>query len=607
MQADDPHRAGIGNDARITKGKRLFALASVERWNLVLCFLSAFALFLIILQATPRVADTSYRLEGKDQTWQTLYLPLSVSTSASSATLHTSLVLGSPYPSIFVVTSSGCPKNVTLNGMSVPAVSVSCTQSGARLSLSSFVHPGSNALSADVAARSGKVNFKIYAAPDDPLILSLCILLFAILLAGTLLAIRPSVSAGKIPSMILIICSGTILRFFYVLSTTYNVRSYDWSGHAEYIRYILQNLAIPPATGGWQFYHPPLYYLLTALWSSLGWMMGGDAARVVLDAQSFSLVLSLATLGVGCWIGRMLFDKKEDHLSLTLFCALIAFFPAIVYHAARVSNDVLLLLITFLAFALLLRWWRRPNRIDWCLASIVIGLGVLTKNNALPLIPIAWGLAAMRRGFTSRERAKLVGISALILIAVTGLLFLVRPPFHDATLIGNNLNPRLLVSNSFDNLVTFNPWEILTHPYNNTWLDSARRQFFWEFFFRSAFFGEFSMGLIPLAVTLLLSGIFLIPVVIFGFLRSFAARDDDAIPLALTTVILLASILYLRIVSPYSPSQDFRYVPLLVVTLGAYILKSVATLPHLLREFILSCFAVLLFCSLTLLIALTLK
>ena len=283
MNAGDPHRFSHDHDAAVRGGARgkIFGLASIDKWNLAFCWISAFVLFLILLQFTPRVANTSYLPDGKNQLWQTSYLPLSVTTKASGATVHTSLLLGSPHPSLLLVAASSCPTQISIDGIPVPPSAITCSKSGGILALSHFLHRGSNDFSAEIAASHGRVTFTITSAPADPLQLILFLLLFATLLGGVLLSIRPSIKRGNIPTLLLIFVGGTMLRFLYVLSTTYNVRSYDWVGHVEYIRYILQNLAVPPPTGGWQFYHPPLYYTLAALWGSLGWMMGKDPARLI--------------------------------------------------------------------------------------------------------------------------------------------------------------------------------------------------------------------------------------------------------------------------------------------------------------------------------------
>jgi hypothetical protein len=57
-------------------------------------------------------------------------------------------------------------------------------------------------------------------------------------------------------------------------------------GHIDYVQYMFTHWSVPPAQGGWEFYQPPLYYFLSALWMQAGQLLGrplsvlGDGLRL---------------------------------------------------------------------------------------------------------------------------------------------------------------------------------------------------------------------------------------------------------------------------------------------------------------------------------------
>ena len=73
---------------------------------------------------------------------------------------------------------------------------------------------------------------------------------------------------------LLLLGTSFLLKFFYVCYTPITRRQHDvgkfgdTDNHAGYITYLLQHHQLPDfdPRGHWQFYHPPLHHMISALW-----------------------------------------------------------------------------------------------------------------------------------------------------------------------------------------------------------------------------------------------------------------------------------------------------------------------------------------------------
>jgi hypothetical protein len=150
----------------------------------------------------------------------------------------------------------------------------------------------------------------------------------------------------------------------------------------------------------------------------------------------------------------------------------------------------------------------------------------------------------------------------------------------------DGLPPALTLPSELRNFVTFDPAQIVTHPENFPWDDSQRRQFLLEFFFRSAFFGEFTFAghLRPLERAILVSALLGLPLMAFGVARELG--DAHPIwPMVASAAVLLGAFVMYRMKFPFAPSQDFRYVTFLAVPLTFFAVRGAFDLPRLARPF----------------------
>lgn len=405
------------------------------------------------------------------------------------------------------------------------------------------------------------------------------LILFIGVMVGSLYVLLKYWDKSQAVGLYLIFLGGALLQILYSLLTSHSVRQWDWRGHFEYINYVVWTFQIPPAQFGWETWQPPLYYFAVALFVRFELMMGRSVSYLLSDIKTLSVLMTIATLAVGIWIAKMLFPKKRDVVYTYIFSSVLAVFPGLILFSSHISNDVPLLLISFLFFAFLLRWWLYGKLSDWYLACFMIGLGLLTKSNAMPLLGIAFISLLLWRGVNWRRKVRIFSVSLLLILLMTGWFYVLRFGVEGETyIVGNQVSSRMAVENSFYHLAVFNPVRIVKLPFNHNWDDTSGRSFFWEYLFRSAFFGEFDYGVVmaPISRLLLMLGILALPVAYMGFCKDIADGWYKNLPIWLSFFILIAAIFSFRIKSPFSPSQDYRYIPLVIVPVVYYVLKGFA-------------------------------
>ena len=422
----------------------------------------------------------------------------------------------------------------------------------------------------------------IGAADNDPMLLLPKLLVVLLLCLGGIW-----IACKKTPWCWWVIPLGTIsvfLRLLYVLNTSHTERAHDVDGHLEYIRYIATNLALPPLKEGWETFQPPLYYIIGAVWYRFGMISGRAESLLTRDLQWGALCASVFVALIGIWIGWLLFPERKQRILAVLFGSVIAVFPGLIYFAARINNDVFVHFWIFLAMALALLWKRSSKMRWWYLAMFMTGLGILSKGNALLFVPVLMGALLLSSKVSWRKKSIHVIGGVLLLTILTGWFFGMRLSQGQSHIVDNmyNIDSRLAVSNDIGLFTKFNPVRMLMQPYNNVWDDSSGRQNFFEYFFRSAFYGGFNFGksLQPLSAFLLLLALLLCIPMITGFWNAIWHNTRTSSLLWLTFLCVTGGHIGLRIIAPFVSSQDFRHSFLLLVPCTAFILQGISGMSH---------------------------
>lgn len=192
---------------------------------------------------------------------------------------------------------------------------------------------------------------------------------------------------------------------------------FDYQGHLDYVRYIDFTARLPLADRGWQMYHPPAYYVTTALVFEALHRIGlpltlTDAGRLLSCfawiVQGIAAVIAVRALGGG-WVGA------------SAAAALVWLLPGQAMMGTMVYNETFTGLGVALVTLGVILWQRDHPR--WGLPMLALGLliAMLSKYSGLTAaviaIPIIVRIGAHRLRWT---------LAALAPGLVLGLVFYLR-------------------------------------------------------------------------------------------------------------------------------------------------------------------------------------
>lgn len=207
-----------------------------------------------------------------------------------------------------------------------------------------------------------------------------------------------------------------LLRMLYALCTPLWLGPDEYS-HLLYIQHIYEAHTLPVVRGsmfsgfgGYEYYQPPLYYMVAAVPYWLCELLGLELYAKVVVLRSLSVLLG-TILVIVCYRGARLFF--EDDARPLFVAALVATLPSLVMVSSTINNSSLAYLLFTLFLVVLFRGLYRQR--DAVLAGILLGLAMLTKSTALA----GMGLLVLY------DRGRL-GIMALALSAIVASPMLVR-------------------------------------------------------------------------------------------------------------------------------------------------------------------------------------
>ncbi|MGH7293690.1 MAG: hypothetical protein ACRELB_02100, partial [Polyangiaceae bacterium] len=242
-------------------------------------------------------------------------------------------------------------ESIAIDGFEVPLGGVEAAKlddynAGISCPLGRYVGPGDHRVLVRVRDRAGPGGLDVRVDPRGgaPLAELLAGAAGAILLAGA--AMRRARARW---ATVLLAATAIAVRLAYLVATPHYLRSHDPLQHFDYVTYLLDHHALPRARDGFEFYHPPVYYLVSALLvAALRALRFGEGAIFgALQLESVAGELGFAALAVataklwidripGSQLGRRLWSR--DGLA-ALCAALLLLWPSSVLHSVRVGND----------------------------------------------------------------------------------------------------------------------------------------------------------------------------------------------------------------------------------------------------------------------------
>lgn len=499
----------------------------------------------------------------------------SVENNASVLTL--TLYKGSMASPVYRVHPSVCVTQVYANNVEIAHEKL-CDSFGELLDLSDAIRSGQNTIALHFERNEKHINFSLKPTSLYPPTFFLYISTFVSSIL-TIVLVAAAEKKMRYFGCIATAFLGICLQIFYVSRTPYFVRAWDWDGHVQYIQYMLQHWSVPPIDQGFEFFQPPLYYFLSALWVRMGNIVGiVQGMDFIQHVQVLSVILISSSVVSTFWIARNAFSKANQKIERALLVLTVAVFPGIVFASSRINNDVLLLALSYLSFATLLHWWRTGKANFWYANCVILGIGFLTKTSMLPLFGIA-GLSLLLRPHQKvRTILMLGGVGIGIVLLLAGWLWFLRIAFEEQRHVVGNLsllNSALKDTTSPD-FFTFNPLEIINRPFNLIWNESFRRSIFWENLLKSAYVGEWNHAqetrlILQAALAL---NLLAIPLVLTGFIGDLRTSWRANAPFWLALLILPSAALANRIICPSFTCQDFRFIPLIIVPFTYFVLRS---------------------------------
>jgi hypothetical protein len=382
--------------------------------------------------------------------------------------------------------------------------------------------------------------------------------------------------------VITLVLAGMALYLVYLGYTNPEQRNYDARGQHQYLFYIATHAALPPPGYCNVCYHPPLYYVVAALWARL--LMTTHWLPLPKGLPLLSLVFAWLFVLFGVLTVRR-FTRRPAALHLAT--ALIVFWPYSVINSIRVHNDSLASALIAGAVYFAIKWYQAGRGRDLGWAALFAGLGLLTKGTAFMLVVALAVLVVMRMYRTRRARA--IAPWALLAGAILAVAFGLgayrqgdrggssgcRAFFGDACLVDRSL----FAGNRAANYLGFDVKTFLSEPYLAA-MRGTERDYFLPSLLKSSLFGTYNTDpdgdlayplnnwLATLESALLLG---LVALGLTALVLVTRARLGRYAPVLVIGTAMLAGLAVFRLVIPSPHHNDFRHVfPLLVLSSLVY-------------------------------------
>lgn len=482
--------------------------------------------------------------------------------------------LGVLHPSQFSLFTDSDVTRVFINGIEVsrPFPWRNLDDQPIKLDFRHHAHLGNNLITIYLSNTTDTLYVKLFAFPKDAVVLT-AIAVNLLALAATILLAQTYFPKTLTSVFAATLFLGIAIRILYVAGTPYHFRSHDLSGHVEYIRYVASHLSLPAEHYGWETHQSPLYYVICGFWMHLtgqegsSWLYG--------QWQSFSLLLSIGSLMICVPIANLAFQNSNQASERSLFLLVLGVFPGLVYLAGQISNDSLFTLISFSWLYFLLRWWLNPSLRNAVLLAFILGIGILTKNTTFVLGGITLVCCVIQSKLTLQYRVKHISVIGAVCLLLAGWYQIPRV-FSASTMplfmVGNytGIDRAAAISPSLLHSICFDPISMIKIPFNSITSDEYRRQYLLEFFYKSSLFGEWAWGpyLRLTSQILIASSLACIPIIFVGLYRGLVSPLWPA--LYLTAFLLLATVIIFVWLVPFSCSQDFRFVPLIIIPIAYF-------------------------------------
>lgn len=367
--------------------------------------------------------------------------------------------------------------------------------------------------------------------------------------------------------MLLVVC-GFALRLAYALKFGYyvhqhDVESLDSSGHLSYI-FSLANKNGLPDTNDWQFSHPPLHHILSALSVKFSYLLGFSNGRAFENIQLLTVLYSTLTMFAGYRIFKRCNIKGNN---LLLCVALLAFHPTFQILAGSINNDILTILLSMYGIVYLLEWYRKPSIKYAALCGLFIGLGMMTKVSAA-LMAVVAAIAVLVKFITDKELKFSKTLLHAIVFVINLLPLGLWHPIRNYLLFEQPLGyvaPIPVTSSLYTGDISFVDRILL--PFSKdafgVYVDVWEEYNVWYYTLRNSLFGEYNFGNFGFAGLLVFANLVLIlfslVAIVYFAIKRFK-NYCNLVPIFILFLIQFAFFVYFNLKYPFGCSMDFRYI-----------------------------------------------
>ena len=397
--------------------------------------------------------------------------------------------------------------------------------------------------------------------------------------------------------ILLLIAAGLVLRLCYGLYTPVEVRQHDVEsfassvgGHGAYIKYFYNEKQLPDfdPTTVWQFYHPPLNHILSAVWLGAVTRIGFTWTRALESIQFLTLFYSASCMLICKSIFTRMGLKGGG-----LICAMsvVCFAPPFIILSGAVNNDMLSITFLLAAISATLRWCDTGKLWDLIKIALGIGLGMSTKLSVAAIAPAVAVIMLIKLIRQKHGRGRLLGNYA----AFAGVCFPLGLwwPLRNSIMFGSPINYiPLLSTDSYQYVGNFTFAQRFLLPLGYCWksefihfTQELKDYNVWAGLLKTAVFDEYDLNAASVNTTGFTAVLYYVAIVLA--LAAFAAMivtlikqknslgDEKTLLMLGCYVLVLGSYLVMCAGFPHTCTMNIRYAtPIIVV--GALFLGKAA-------------------------------
>lgn len=412
--------------------------------------------------------------------------------------------------------------------------------------------------------------------------------------------------------LLLIMFAGFSLRIGYAFYTGVNTRqhdvemgsftdpNYDGTGHFSYI-YTIYSTGKLPNSADWQFYHPPLWHILCALFMHiLSWFNSGLEA-VYLFEKCIILAAFVSCMTLIAFKDLLLalfhkdkFDtslKSKNNIIIIVSFLLLSFHSQFFVMAGWMNNEGLAFMFSIFALSYAIKFHNDKKWADAILCAITLGCGIMSKVSVfLIAAPIGFILIYDMVSEFKAGNGKRVTLQALTFLGVCIPLagwFLLRNTikFGVESLTVPAINPET----SHLSVIKYSVWERFGIPnivksYSESMfciLSKNKNGYMdyniWAYTLKCSIFGEYSywggdiFGIILLILNTIITpfSLFCIVYVTINDFRKKSEYCFETIVMLIIHILSILSYIGFQVLYPVTCTQDFRYMTLILLP-GAY-------------------------------------